>query len=55
MAVYKLLKELKKNLKEIEQSVPVNWLGKWAKKDRMESISSRIKTLEKQIEKLKNK
>jgi polyhydroxyalkanoate synthesis regulator phasin len=55
MATYKLLKELKKNLKEVEESIPVNWLGKWAKQVRIKSISSRIKTLEKQISKLKNK
>jgi len=36
MAAYKLLKELKKNLKEIEQSVPVNWLGKCENMVRME-------------------
>ena len=46
MAAYKLLKDLKKNLKETEEMVPVNWLGKWYKSVRTKSIKDRIDTLE---------
>jgi hypothetical protein len=55
MAAYKLLKGLKESLKEVEAGVPVNWLGKWAKQVRIDSITERIKQLEKQIENKKQK
>ena len=49
MAAYKLLKDLKKNLKETEEMVPVNWLGKWYKSVRTKSIKDRIQEIESEL------
>ena len=54
MAAYKLIKDLKKSLKETEEIVPVNWLGKWWKSVRTKSIKNRIDTLEKDLKDKKN-
>ena len=42
MAAYKLLKDLKKELKQTEEMKPVNWLGNWWKSVRSKSIKHRI-------------
>jgi len=54
MAAYKLIKELKKNLKETEEIKPANWLGKWWKSIRTKAIKNRIDTLEKDLKDKKN-
>ena len=46
MAAYKLLKDLKRSLKETEDMVPVNWLGKWWKSIKISGIKKRISDLE---------
>ena len=53
MAAYKLLKDLKDQLKEVEAMVPVNWLGKWAKSVRTKSIKNRIEEIENDLKERK--
>ena len=55
MAAYKLLKDLKKSLKETEEMVPVNWLGKWYKSVRTKSIKDKIEQIENELQCKKTK
>lgn len=55
MAAYKLLKDLKKSLKETEEMVPVNWLGKWYKSVRTKSIKDKIDEIENDLKDKKTK
>ena len=55
MAAYKLLKDLKRSLTETEDMVPVNWLGKWWKSIKTDSIKKRISELEIDLSKKKTK
>lgn len=55
MAAYKLLKQLKINLKKVEQSQPGNWLGHWAKSLKLRAINNRILDIETDLKNKKNK
>jgi hypothetical protein len=51
MPKFKLIKQLEKNLKLVEEETPTNFITKWFKKFRMKEISKRICVLRNSIKK----
>lgn len=55
MALYKDLKEIREQILYWENYQGVNWLGKWARSVRLERLHKRYATIERKIQRLKNK
>ena len=55
MALYKDLKEVREQILYWENYQGVNWLGKWARSVRLERLHKRYATIERKIQRLKNK
>lgn len=55
MALYKELHSMKEELKKLEASTPTNWLGRWAKQIRLQSLKSRILIIEGKIEECRSR
>jgi hypothetical protein len=55
MALYKDLKEVREQILYWEKYQGVNWLGKWARSVRLERLHKRYATIERKIQRLKNK
>jgi hypothetical protein len=55
MALFKDLKELQEELEYWKNYEPVNNMGKWYVSVRIEKIKRKIKTIEKELEKRKNR
>ena len=55
MALYKDLKEVREQILYWEKYQGVNWLGKWARSVRLERLDKRYATIERKIQRLKNK
>jgi hypothetical protein len=55
MALFKEIKNLKQQINYWESYEPVNWLGKWSRGVRLQSLKARYLLIEKKIQILKNK
>jgi len=55
MALFKDLKELQEELEYWKNYEPVNNMGKWYVSVRIEKIKRKIKSIEKELEKRKNR
>jgi len=55
MALFKEIKNLKQQINYWESYEPVNWLGKWSRSVRLQSLKARYLLIEKKIQILKNK
>lgn len=55
MALFKDLKELQEELQYWQEYKPVNNMGKWYVSVRIEKIKRKIKAIEKELEKRKNR
>jgi hypothetical protein len=55
MALFKDLKELQEELQYWEEYKPVNNMGKWYVSVRIDKIKRKIKAIEKELEKRKNR
>jgi len=55
MALYKDLKEVREQILYWEKYQGVNWHGKWARSVRLERLHKRYATIERKIQRLKNK
>ena len=55
MALFKDLKELQEELQYWKEYEPVNNMGKWYVSVRIEKIKRKIKVIEKELEKRKNR
>ena len=55
VALFKELKEIREQILYWEKYDGVNWLGKWARQVRLERLQKRYASVDKKIQKLKNK
>lgn len=55
VALFKELKEIREQILYWEKYDGVNWLGKWARSVRLERLQKRYASVDKKIQKLKNK
>ncbi len=55
MALFKDLKELQEELQYWQEYEPVNNMGKWYVSVRIEKINNKIKAIEKELKKRKNR
>jgi len=55
VALFKERNEVKDQIEHWENNEGVNWLGKWARSIRLERLYIRLASIEKKIQKLKNK
>lgn len=55
MALFKQIKDLKQQIDYWESYEPVNWLGKWHRSIRLQSLKAKYLLIEKKVEILKNK
>jgi len=55
VALYKDLKQIREQILYWEKYQGVNWLGKWARSVRLERLHKRHQTIERKLQKLKNK
>ena len=55
MALYKRKKELQEQILYWEKFQGVNWLGKWGRSVRLESLKQKHAKIEKQLKQLKDK
>ena len=55
MALYKRKKELQEQIIYWEKFQGVNWLGKWGRSVRLETLKQKFAKVEKQISELKTK
>jgi hypothetical protein len=55
VALFKERNEIKLQIEDMEKTEGVNWLGKWARSIRLERLYSRLASLEKKIQRLKNR
>jgi hypothetical protein len=55
MALFKDLKELQEELRYWQEYEPVNNMGKWYVSVRIEKINNKIKAIEKELKKRKNR
>ena len=55
MALFKDLKELQEELQYWQEYEPVNNMGKWYVSVRIDKINNKIKAIEKELKKRKNK
>ena len=55
VALFKELKEIREQILYWEKYDGINWLGKWARSVRLERLQKRYASVDKKIQKLKNK